>query len=115
MAKPRHTEPLAGSEEVSHLLRWSLSGPESSDIWEAPCRDQRQQVGVGQGIWRERDWGMPALLRLLHKKRAARYWIGTARLSGYSSRLRADSGNVLCRRAFLTLDDVKLNLLTLAE
>jgi len=53
--------------------------------------------------------------RLLHAKRAARYWIGTARLSGYSSRLRADSGNVLCRRAFLTLDDVKLNLLTLAE
>jgi hypothetical protein len=59
--------------------------------------------------------GSPALLRWLHAKRAARYWIGTARLSGYSSRLRADSGNVLCRRAFLTLDDVKLNLLTLAE
>ena len=75
--------------------------------------DSRLEWARGYGV--KEIGGMPALLRLLHKKRAARYWIGTARLSGYSSRLRADSGNVLCRRAFLTLDDVKLNLLTLAE
>jgi hypothetical protein len=48
-------------------------------------------------------------------KRAARYWIGTARQSGHSSRLGADRGHVLGRRAFLTLDDVKLDLLTFTE
>ena len=40
---------------------------------------------------------------------------GTTHQLNHSSRLLADSGHVLCRRAFLTLDDVKLNMLTFAK
>jgi hypothetical protein len=39
----------------------------------------------------------------------------TAHQSAYPHRPLADSGNVLCRRAFLTLDDVKLNQRAFAE
>ncbi len=39
----------------------------------------------------------------------------TAHQSGYPRRPLADGGNVFCRRAFLTLDYVKLNLRTLGE
>ena len=66
--------------------------------------------------WRER-WLTVHRLRHYRRivRRAARYWIGTAHQSGHSSRLRADSGHVLGRRAFLTLDDVELDLLTFAQ
>lgn len=60
-------------------------------------------------------WEMPnGFGRLVHAKRAARSWIGTARQFDHSNRLRADGGHVLGRRAFLTLNDVELHFLTFA-